>query len=260
MKFFIKHARKIQLFLLLSCLTLSFLWYAFVNPSITPFVLSFLITIAFNLIGNFIVSFSAKKKCLRFQSSCDPTEYLDFIETLYRRSPKNLLYTIDYCSMLVISDSSNYQLAKNILENFDLTPFSKKIFYPIVASYYNNLCDVYMFLDEIEEAQKAYEKMLAIFSTPEAKEGFKPHLFSTLALTTAEIYIKKGDYETALTEIGRHETPDLFEAIKHALTLGKIYISTNETAKAKEQLEYVIENGRKLSTSKEASKLLEEIS
>ena len=31
-------------------------------------------------------------------------------------------------------------------------------------------------------------------------------------------------------------------------------------AKAKEQLEYVIENGHKLSTSKEASKLLEEIS
>jgi tetratricopeptide (TPR) repeat protein len=117
-----------------------------------------------------------------------------------------------------------------------------------------------MFLDEIEEAQKAYEKMLAIFSTPEAKEGFKPHLFSTLALTTAEIYIKKGDYENALTEIKKHETPDLFETIKHAFNLGKIYIATNETAKAKEQLEYVIENGRKLSISKEASKLLEEIS
>ncbi len=259
MKFFIRHGRKIQFFLLLVCYTLSFLWYAFINPSITPFVLSFLITIAFNLIANLIVHLCAKKKCIRFASSCNPTEYFEFIEILYNSCPKNFIYTLDYCSMLVNSDSSNYQIAKDILEGFDLSRFSKKIYYPLVAIYYNNLCDVYMNLDELDKAEEAYGKMLAIFSTPEAKEGFKPHLFSTLALTTAEISVKKGDYEKALAEIEKHEKTDLLEKVKHAFALANIYIGLGETEKANVELNYVIENGNKLAIVPKAKELIQQM-
>ncbi|MBQ7412103.1 MAG: hypothetical protein IJW10_04270, partial [Clostridia bacterium] len=242
MFFFIKHARKIQIVILSICFALSIVYNIFVNFSVLPFVFSLIITLAFNLLGIIIINNIARKKCIGFLNSCEPDEYFQFVKALYNANPKSLVYAIDYCAMLINLNISNTQTAKSILEHFDLTPFSSKVFYPLMAIYYNNLYDIYISLEEFDKAFEAYENELKYFKLPEST-GYKPHLFSTLALTTADVLCRKGDYENAIIEIEKHDKNNLFEKVAHAFGLGMIYIGMGTNEKAIEQFEYVIENG-----------------
>ncbi len=76
---------------------------------------------------------------------------------------------------------------------------------------------------------------------------------------TAFKLLRENYFEQALKNSEEIETPNLRSRVNMAFLQAKAYIGLDERLKAKEKLDFVIENGGTLFLLKEAKELLEQI-
>ena len=188
-----------------------------------------------------------------FAKTCDPAELFDVFEHLYKINSKNIVYQINHSFVLSISGKS-YEL-KAFLEGIDITK-QKNIALRFI--YYNNLFDAYYTLNMHNEMEQAYLNALKCYNEMKSEKMKKSYENAINALCL-DYAIAKGEANKALIHIEKISNDDLLQKAIYSFCMAKINLLQNEIEKAKEHLNFVIQNASKISLGQEAKELLEKI-
>ena len=211
------------------------------------------------VVGRFIATapFKLMKEPQRIlNEDCDPYPMLEEIGHQLSREfdgPQRQLLEIDQA--VAYRDIGEYQKAAQLLEgiNIDkfpgLTPFSKYV-------YYHNLADICYVVGNIEEARIWTRKFRQIYhDLPMTK--YKQTLTATHDLMEAEILYYEGDYEKALRKVAWIQLNNKRQVLDGAFLAAKCHMALEEPEKAREKLQYIVDNGNKLYIVQEAQQLLD---
>lgn len=190
---------------------------------------------------------------------CDPYPLLEELEQQMARNGSNAqgqLTELNYA--MALRTVGEDQKAASILENLNIdrfpstSPFTKYI-------YYNNLSDVLFALDRVTEARIWHRKGVQIYNDlPESK--MKQQLSETCQISLAEALYHEGEYSQALQTAAWIKCRSKRHLLDTALLAAKCHIALEEPEKAREKLQYVVDNGNKLHIVEEAKALLETLS
>ncbi len=254
MKWLIKNTKLIKRLLLLVFVTVAFALAFNDVKVIYMFLICFCIYAIPVLIISFLPRIYFQNVIKRFEETCNPEEYVEYLTLYYKSYPKLPLNQANYAVALML-DRSKLREARMIMETLDMNKIYGNALNFIL---YNNLCTLYIDLNELDKAESAYIKALEYDASikNEAQRLRNKHYIASLA---CDLAIKKNDPEKALSYIPNMKNETLLDKSRNALFLGKIYLLQNETEKAKEQLEFVIKNAPKINSGQEAKELLEKI-
>lgn len=237
----------------------AFTFYACTFPYVDFLTIYILDLVLWFLVGRFIAT--APFKLMRepqriLNEDCDPQPMLEEIQRQLARDfdgPHRQLLEIDHAGCL--REMGEYHKAAEILENINIdkfpgnTPFNK-------YSYYHNLSDIHYLLGNLEEARIWARKFRQIYhDLPMVKA--KHALASTNDLMEAEILYYEGNYEQALRKVAWIKLENKRMVLSGAMLAAKCHIALDEPEKAREKLEYIMQNGNKLYILQEAHTLLE---
>lgn len=246
-----------MLFLLLTAFTLyavSFEYVSFLSIYLIDLFLWF-------VVGRFISM--APGKLLQephrlLQQECDPYPLMEETQRQLARKfdgTHRQLLEMDYAVSL--RETGQFHKAAEILENINIdkfpgtTPFLKYV-------YYHNLCDISYILGRSEEARVWCRKFRQIHhDLPPTKA--KQELSATNDLMEAEVLFYEGNHESALRKVAWIKLPTRRMVLDGALLAAKCHIALEEPEKAKEKLQYVMNNGNKLYIAEEAREILESL-
>lgn len=186
---------------------------------------------------------------------CDPYPLLEEVKRMTdrtRNGPQQQLMEINYAMALrMVGD--NHQCA-GILEKIHIdrypgtAPYTK-------FTYYNNLADVLFALDRTLEARIWHKKAQQIYEDlPENK--LKQQFTPTAQLSHAEALYYEQDYVEALRIAAKIICKSRRQLLDAALLASKCHIALEEPEKAREKLQYIIDNGNKLHIVEEARELM----
>lgn len=194
----------------------------------------------------------------KLEQQCDPYPFLEEMERQMKRVKDNFqgqLSKINYAMALV--QTGQHQEALNILQSINIdqhptaSPFAKFI-------YYNNLCDIMTRMERFEEANTWYEKARTTYEAlPDNK--LKQKMDRTVQMNEIEYLYRDGDYAAALRKLSRIPCNTKRSLMEAALLAARCNIGLEEYDKAKEKLQYVIDNGNKLHCAIAAKELLEKL-
>ena len=256
--------------------------WIFTHQKLTKAILAVLVTVLcflvldpenFSFGTRFLVIFSLLYSCYTFVSSasdlllrepleileqnCDPYPLLEKVELHMCKLPAGFhgqMTRINYAMALV--QTGDYEKALETLEAVDLeqmpNPYAKFI-------YYNNLCDLMTRLDRYPEADDWYAKSQEILDgLPNGR--LKSRLDRTVEMNAIEARFRDQDYVGTLRRLAKIPCPTPRSVAEAALLAARCNIALEEYDKAKEKLQYVIDNGNKLQCAAEARALLEKLS
>ncbi len=196
------------------------------------------------------------EKLLREQ--CDPYPLLKETEdqmTYNRSKTYEHILLINYCVALRNIGEYNQVIEKlrsiNIDKYAGTLPISKVV-------YYNNLADIYLCTNEIEKAEVWQNKSIQIFHDLKNKRQ-KNMISATIQHNVAEIAYHKKDFDKSIEILNNSAETNMRDAVYKALLLARNYISQEKNEKAKEKLQFVIENGNNLVDVQIAKDLLKKI-
>lgn len=243
-------------YIALSVVAILLLSYNNVLNPIYIWLIFLAVTIAFFVSVNIISYKCIQKISSDFESTCIPYEYIEFLTKCYKNNPKNTVNQMNYAVALLL-DKNNIEKARMVMEliQVEKIPFKQT---NLKYIYYNNLCIIYLELNELAQAEEAYKKALYYYKQIK-NEAYKAQCESRIASLACELAIKKEDIEKALSYLTRVRTDTLLARVSHALALAKIQIMQNEAEKAREQLNFVIEHGQYISEGQEAKELLSKL-
>lgn len=210
-------------------------------------------------LGRFIATAPVKllqEPVEQLQQQCDPYPMMEETQRQLSRhfdGPHRQLLEINYAAAL--RETGEFEKAWQLLEEINIdkfpgtTPYLKYI-------YYHNLCDINYVLDRRDEARIWHRKVRQIHRDILPSKG-KLELDATHDLMEAHILYYEGNYEDALRKVAWIKLPNRKMALDGALLAAKCHIALEEPEKAREKLQYVIDNGNKLYIVKEAGALLE---
>lgn len=187
---------------------------------------------------------------------CDPYPLLDTLKQMLDRKQnpaQQQMTQINYALALRLI-GENHQCA-DILEKINIdrfpgtSPYSKFI-------YYNNLSDVLFLLGRELEAKIWQKKSMQIYNDLPANK-MKQQFDHTVQLAEAEDLYRAGDYDLSLRKAAWIDCRSTRQLLDTALLAAKCHIALEETEKAREKLQYIIDNGNKLHIVEEARQLLE---
>ena len=189
-----------------------------------------------------------------FSKTCDPTDLFDLYESMYKKNRKNFVCQINHSFVLSIS-GKRYEL-KAFLEGIDIT---KQKNTTLCFIYYNNLFDAYYTLNMQNEMEQAYLNALKCYDAIK-NEKLKKSYENAINSLCLDYATAKGDVNKALIYIEKIFKDELLHKAVYSFCMAKINLLQNETEKAKEHLNFVIQNASKISLGQEAKELLEKIS
>lgn len=258
MRFIIKNAKLVNYLLIaLICILEIILLLSDVMNSFLAMLLCFVLFLIVFLSINIASIKYMQKIAKKFSNTCEPDEYCETLRLFYKGNPKSISNQINYAVSLIIPNTNGFEQARMIMETIDVNKISEKSA-GLRHIYYNNLCSIYTYLNEIEKAENAHLKAIEYFNKIKTEAEKAQHV-SRIALLTAELQIKKGDYDGALESLENHKEITLYDKISHAVALGEIYLNKNEIEKAREKLSFASEHGSKICDGQRAKSLLEKI-
>jgi predicted Zn-dependent protease len=208
----------------------------------------------------FVINMRWYKYWMPFMSAlevgCDPYPLLEETEYMISKAKKGLPYfqiTINYSIALMAT--GQYEKALSVLQGLDFTKIPKLSHHNMFV-YYNNLCAACA-------ANKQWEQHAIYQSKAEAsyacikKQAFKKKFSDSMLLHQISQYIQEKKYDEAEEALSSFIAKRGRESIMMAMTLTEIHIGRGETEQAKEQLQFIIENGNKLYAVTEARQILE---
>ena len=124
--------------------------------------------------------------------------------------------------------------------------------------YYNNMAACCTALKEWPEAEIWYRKMLESFQKIKF-EKIRAKYKNAINLHSVNAYYRNQDYMKAMQMLDSIQPQTLRLRVHLAAHYGNIYLALGETAKAREALTFVVENGNKLYVVQEARQMLAEM-
>lgn len=249
------------------------------HPKPAKFILALLVTVfcvyvmdaeTFSFGFRFLMAFSLLFSCYTFVNSvsdlllreplekleqgCDPYPLLAEVEIHMKKLPDSFqgqMIQINYALALV--QTGSYEKALEVLEAVDMDKYPNPIAKFI---YYNNLCDLMTRLDRYPEADSWYRKSLEILDSM-PNNRLKGRLDRTVEMNAIEALYRDQDYVGALRRLARIPCPTPRAVVDAALLAARCNLALEEWDKAKEKLQYVIDNGNRLQCVTEARALLE---
>lgn len=254
-----EHSGLCRLLLLMALGAFSF--YAATFPY-TDFLVIYLIDLAiWFLAGRFIASAPFKlleEPNRHLNENCDPYPMLEELRSMLDRNmvgPQHQLLEINYA--LCLRETGEYHHAAEILENLNIDKFPATD--PLSKyTYYHNLCDIQYLLGNDAEARIWARKFRQIYQDIPMTKA-KQALTCIHDLMDAEILYYEGNFEHALRKVAWIKLENKRMVVDGAMLAAKCHIALEEPEKAKEKLQYVLDNGNKLHVAQEASQLLESL-
>lgn len=246
---------KVLLFLLLSAFT----FYAATLEHISFVSIYLLDLLVWFVVGRFIAT--APLKLLRepmdaMQHQCDPHSLMEETQRQLGTGisgPYRQQLQLNYAVTLRLL--GEFRKALEILEDINIDKFSGTA--PSTKyAYYHNLCDLNYILGRKEEARVWHRKIRQLYNdlpNPMIRQELAP----TYELMEAEILYYEADPSEALQKVSRIPLPHKIMVLDAALLAAKCHIALEEPEKAREKLQYVIDQGNKLHIVQEALALLE---
>ena len=190
-----------------------------------------------------------------FEQECDPYPLLEGMEQQMSRNevgPQRQLTEMNYA--LALRQVGQNQKSAQILEQINIDRFPGTSPYTRFI-YYNNLADVLYSLGRNQEAHIWHRKSMQIYNDlPENK--VKNQFTQTVQLSEAEVLYHEGDYDKSLRKAAWIKCKSKRQLLDAALLAAKCHIALEEPEKAREKLQYVLDNGNKLHIVEEARQLL----
>ena len=232
------------------------------DPSVFSFGVRFLITFSllfscYTFVGA-VPDLLLREPLEKLEQDCDPYPFLEEVKLHTHKLPDNFqgqMTLINYAMALV--QTGAYEEALRTLERIQAdrflapSPFANFI-------YYNNLCDVMTRLERFQEADDFYRKALEIQETL-PNNRLREKLTRTVEMNAIEALYRDQDYSGTLRRLARIPCPTQRSVVEAALLAARCNIHLEEWDKAKEKLQYVIDNGNRLHCATEARLLLEQL-
>lgn len=227
------------------------------DPTVFSFGVRFLITFSL-LFSSYTFLNSVSDLLLReplekLEQGCDPYPLLQEVEIQMKKVPDNFqgqMIQINYAMALV--QTGSYDKALEILESMDMKKYPNPIAKFI---YYNNLCDLMTRLNRYPEADSLYRKSQEMLDSI-ANRRLRERLDRTVDMNAIEALYRDQDYVGALRRLARIPCPTPRSVVDAALLAARCNLGLEEWDKAKEKLQYVIDNGNRLYCVTEARQLL----
>ena len=251
------------------------------HPKPAKFILALLVTVfcvyvmdaeTFSFGFRFLMAFSLLFSCYTFVNSvsdlllreplekleqgCDPYPLLAEVEIHMKKLPDSFqgqMIQINYALALV--QTGSYEKALEVLQAVDMDKYPNPIAKFI---YYNNLCDLMTRLGRYPEADSWYRKSLEILDSM-PNNRLKGRLDRTVEMNAIEALYRDQDYVGALRRLARIPCPTPRSVVDAALLAARCNLALEEWDKAREKLQYVIDNGNRLQCVTEARELLNNI-
>ena len=242
---------------ILAILVVAFSYFV-LDPETFSSGLRFLFTFSllfscYNMVGS-VADLLMKEPLEKLELDCDPYPLLEEVELHMQKLPdgfRGQMTQINYAMALV--QTGNYEKALQTLEAIDIekfpNPFAKFI-------YFNNLCDLMTRLERFPEADSWYAKSREILDIL-PNNRLKSRLDRTVEMNAIEARYRDQDYVGALRRLARIPCPTARSVAEAALLAARCNLALGETEKAKEKLQYVVDNGNRLHCATEARSLLE---
>lgn len=249
------------------------------HPKPAKFILALLVTFfciymmdaeTFSFGFRFLMAFSLLFSCYTFVNSvsdlllrepleklengCDPYPLLQEVELQMKKLPDSFqgqMIRINYALALV--QTGSYEKALEALEAVDMDKYPNPLAKFI---YYNNLCDLMTRLNRYQEADSWYRKSLEMLDSIPNKR-LKERLDRTVEMNTIEALYRDQDYSGALRRLARIPCPTPRSVVDAALLAARCNLGLEEWDKAKEKLQYVIDNGNRLQCVTEARAMMD---
>jgi tetratricopeptide (TPR) repeat protein len=249
------------------------------HPKPAKFILALLVTLlciymmdaeTFSFGFRFLMAFSLLFSCYTFVNSvsdlllrepleklengCDPYPLLQEAELQMKHLPDSFqgqMIQINYALALV--QTGSYEKALETLEAVDMDKYPNPIAKFI---YYNNLCDLMTRLDRYPEADSWYRKSLEMLDSIPNKR-LRERLDRTVEMNAIEALYRDQDYSGALRRLARIPCPTPRSVADAALLAARCNLGLEEWDKAKEKLQYIIDNGNRLQCVTEAKALMD---
>ena len=242
--FILKHRNKsFVLISIILCVFVSLAFYFLKLPFwLTVIVNIILILTVYVFVTNcFLMLY--KKPLAELNDNCDPYPILELTErVLTYDTPKELrnFYLIYYVSAL--SAVGEHQKALGVLNSVKIDEIPLQS-YKVV--YYFNFMAILCRLRNYDEAKHLYPEFIKSLS--ETKNQKQQQSFAGIA-AFAEIIksVCDEEYDKALQLLGNYKCENNRDKLSVAMYYAEVYLALNEKEKAKENLEYIIENGNKL--------------
>jgi len=187
---------------------------------------------------------------------CDPTPLLrETKEQLkyVKHGVANQLVLLNYT--VALGYMGEYSGVIETLETFDTDKY--KFLSPyrgfINMIYYNNMSDAYDELGDFENASLWHKKTM--ISAKKLGMSNSKEIILAKALEN----LRKKEFKAALETLESFKGKTLLDSVCASMVYAKVYIGLGEKEKAKEKLDFIVENGNKLYMVEQAKKMLENI-
>lgn len=197
-----------------------------------------------------------KKAADELDNKCDPVPLLTETQELlkYKNTKAvNQLLLMDHA--VALGKTGEFQKNYDILKSINIDELSSTL--PITkVIYYNNLSSACAALGDNVQADIWYQKMIRMYiSLPDNR--MKKRIASTVNLTTAEAWCRRGDFDQALNTLTHTVPENLRQKVSIAMTYAEIFMKLNDFDTARANLQFVIANGNKLFEVNKAYELLQ---
>ena len=204
---------------------------------------------------------SSSDKLLRsaakaLHQSCDPTVLLNETEEQLKYVKKGITNQLILLNHAVaLGYLGEYSKAFEILNDLDTDKYRLMFFYRayIKMARSNNMAEICDELGDFESASQWHEKTL-VFAKKLGMTGTKE-----IILAGASESLRKKDFVAALKALEGFKDKNMLEKVCVSMIYAKAYIGLGEKEKAKEKLDFIVENGNKLHMVEQAKKMLENI-
>ena len=192
------------------------------------------------------------------EQQCDPYPFLEELEHMVNSLPNNAqgqFFQVHYG--IALAFTGQLEKGLEVMQNIPIEQFKGSAHTKLL--YYCNLSDMMFRLNRFEEADALYEKTLEIYRQLPDSRG-KKAWEHTLELSAIEALYRSGDYALALRKLSRIPCHTKRYVIGGTMLAARCNIALEEFDKAKEKLQYVIDNGNTLYFVNDAKSLLETLS
>ncbi len=197
-----------------------------------------------------------KNAAKALNNDCDPTILLGETEEqlkYVKSGVTNQLIVLNHA--VALSYMGEYEKVLDILKSFDVDKY--KFISPyngfVKMIYCNNMSDALDELGDSENASLWHEKtMLAAKKNGAANS-------KEIILARASEHLRKKEYEKALETLESFKSKSKLDSVCAAMVYAKAYTALGDSEKAKEKLNFIIENGNKLYMTEQAGNMLAKI-
>lgn len=203
-------------------------------------------------------AFLLQETVKRVQQDCDPYPHLEEVQRQmdYPNSePMKQLLTMDLAT--AFRNTGEYQKAYDLLTDIhidkraDTLPVTKFV-------YYNNLMDICFLLGKYSEARIWHGKMMQIYSDLKNDKQKKQFLCTVVNAQAIDSFCAQ-DYSRVLQILDAGEAANKCQLVDNSMIYARACLMLGDRERAREHLQFVVENGNRLYCVKQAGELLEQV-